>query len=123
MENHRRHRTADSLYIDDEDQRENARLSSQLELDSNTLLVSPAVARARPEYRHQHSIATKACHRSDAGKPSGRKYQLIHRGLFHNHLGYVCPFCPDREHKYPRPHDLQRYEILTVYLWILSGKI
>jgi hypothetical protein len=21
----------------------------------------------------------------------------------------VCPFCPDREHKYPRPDNLQRY--------------
>ncbi|EGU72176.1 hypothetical protein FOXB_17312, partial [Fusarium oxysporum f. sp. conglutinans Fo5176] len=28
---------------------------------------------------------------------------------FHDSPGYVCPFCPDREHKYPRPDTLQRH--------------
>ena len=29
--------------------------------------------------------------------------------------GYTCPFCPDREHKYPRPDNLQRYVALISY--------
>lgn len=34
---------------------------------------------------------------------------MIRHGLVHDSPGYVCPFCPDREHKYPRPDNLQRY--------------
>ena len=34
---------------------------------------------------------------------------MIRHGLVHQSPGYVCPFCPDREHKYPRPDNLQRY--------------
>jgi hypothetical protein len=33
---------------------------------------------------------------------------MIRHGLVHQSPGYVCPFCPDREHKYPRPDNLQR---------------
>ncbi|KAH6949043.1 hypothetical protein BKA56DRAFT_716325 [Ilyonectria sp. MPI-CAGE-AT-0026] len=34
---------------------------------------------------------------------------MIRHGLVHDSPGYVCPFCPDREHKYPRPDNLQRH--------------
>lgn len=37
---------------------------------------------------------------------------MIRHGLVHQSPGYVCPFCPDREHKYPRPDNLQRYVTL-----------
>jgi hypothetical protein len=33
--------------------------------------------------------------------------------LVHDSPGYVCPFCADREHKYPRPDNLQRYVIVV----------
>lgn len=35
---------------------------------------------------------------------------MIRHGLVHNSPGYVCPFCPDQQHKYPRPDNLQRSE-------------
>jgi hypothetical protein len=34
---------------------------------------------------------------------------MIRHGLVHESPGYVCPFCPDREHRYPRPDNLQRH--------------
>ncbi|KAH8752060.1 hypothetical protein BGZ57DRAFT_912845 [Hyaloscypha finlandica] len=34
---------------------------------------------------------------------------MIRHGLVHDSLGYVCPFCPDQERKYPRPDALQRH--------------
>jgi hypothetical protein len=34
---------------------------------------------------------------------------MIRHGLVHNSPGYICPFCPEREHRYPRPDNLQRY--------------
>jgi hypothetical protein len=33
---------------------------------------------------------------------------MIRHGLVHESPGYVCPYCVDREHKYPRPDNLQR---------------
>jgi hypothetical protein len=33
---------------------------------------------------------------------------MIRHGLVHESPGYVCPFCPDRDHRYPRPDNLQR---------------
>ena len=33
---------------------------------------------------------------------------MIRHGLVHRSPGYICPFCPEREHKYPRPDNLQR---------------
>lgn len=37
---------------------------------------------------------------------------MIRQGFVHDSPGYVCPFCPDREHNYPRPDNLARYAIL-----------
>ena len=55
-----------------------------------------------------HYCSVKGCPRSDAGKGFKRKNEMIRHGLVHDSPGYVCPFCPDREHKYPRPDNLQR---------------
>ncbi|KAI1769219.1 hypothetical protein GGR53DRAFT_529032 [Hypoxylon sp. FL1150] len=59
---------------------------------------------ARPHYCH-----VKGCPRSEGGKGFKRKNEMIRHGLVHDSPGYVCPFCPDREHKYPRPDNLQRH--------------
>lgn len=60
-------------------------------------------SQARPHY-----CPVKGCPRSDGGKGFKRKNEMIRHGLVHDSPGYVCPFCPDREHKYPRPDNLQR---------------
>ncbi|KAK7394094.1 hypothetical protein QQX98_013122 [Neonectria punicea] len=59
---------------------------------------------ARPHY-----CPVRGCPRSEGGKGFKRKNEMIRHGLVHDSPGYVCPFCPDREHKYPRPDNLQRY--------------
>ena len=59
---------------------------------------------ARPHY-----CPVKGCPRSEGGKGFKRKNEMIRHGLVHDSPGYVCPFCPDREHRYPRPDNLQRW--------------
>ncbi|KAH7354059.1 hypothetical protein B0T11DRAFT_123587 [Plectosphaerella cucumerina] len=59
---------------------------------------------ARPHY-----CPVPGCSRSEGGKGFKRKNEMIRHGLVHESPGYVCPFCPDREHKYPRPDNLQRH--------------
>ncbi|KAK0711288.1 hypothetical protein B0H67DRAFT_460713, partial [Lasiosphaeris hirsuta] len=59
---------------------------------------------ARPHY-----CPVSGCPRSEGGKGFKRKNEMIRHGLVHDSPGYVCPFCPDREHKYPRPDNLQRH--------------
>lgn len=56
-----------------------------------------------------HYCMVKGCARSEGGKGFKRKNEMIRHGLVHDSPGYVCPFCPDREHKYPRPDNLQRH--------------
>ncbi|TAQ84393.1 hypothetical protein B7494_g7290 [Chlorociboria aeruginascens] len=56
-----------------------------------------------------HYCTVKGCPRSEGGKGFKRKNEMIRHGLVHDSPGYVCPFCPDREHKYPRPDNLQRH--------------
>ncbi|KAG7403274.1 Transcriptional regulator prz1 [Fusarium oxysporum f. sp. rapae] len=56
-----------------------------------------------------HYCPVKECPRSEGGKGFKRKNEMIRHGLVHGSLGYVCPFCPDREHKYLRPDNLQRH--------------
>ena len=56
-----------------------------------------------------HFCPIKDCPRSFGGKGFKRKNEMIRHGLVHDSPGYVCPFCPDREHRYPRPDNLQRY--------------
>jgi hypothetical protein len=59
---------------------------------------------ARPHY-----CPVPGCSRSEGGKGFKRKNEMIRHGLVHDSPGYVCPFCPDRDHKYPRPDNLQRH--------------
>ncbi|KAI5801183.1 hypothetical protein EDC01DRAFT_612311 [Geopyxis carbonaria] len=59
---------------------------------------------ARPHY-----CPVKGCPRAEGGKGFKRKNEMIRHGLVHDSPGYVCPFCPDREHRYPRPDNLQRH--------------
>ncbi|PVH93114.1 hypothetical protein DM02DRAFT_542201 [Periconia macrospinosa] len=56
-----------------------------------------------------HFCPVPDCPRSEGGKGFKRKNEMIRHGLVHASPGYVCPFCPDREHKYPRPDNLQRH--------------
>jgi hypothetical protein len=55
-----------------------------------------------------HFCPVRGCPRAEGGKGFKRKNEMIRHGLVHASPGYVCPFCPDREHKYPRPDNLQR---------------
>lgn len=59
---------------------------------------------ARPHY-----CPVPGCPRGEMGKGFKRKNEMIRHGLVHDSPGYVCPFCPEREHKYPRPDNLQRH--------------
>ncbi|KAF1965108.1 hypothetical protein BU23DRAFT_36241 [Bimuria novae-zelandiae CBS 107.79] len=56
-----------------------------------------------------HYCSVAGCPRAEGGKGFKRKNEMIRHGLVHQSPGYVCPFCPDREHKYPRPDNLQRH--------------
>lgn len=56
-----------------------------------------------------HYCPVEGCPRGEGGKGFKRKNEMIRHGLVHQSPGYVCPFCPDREHKYPRPDNLQRH--------------
>src|SRR5690242_1046259 len=63
-----------------------------------------------------HFCPVKGCPRSEGGKGFKRKNEMIRHGLVHQSPGYVCPFCPDREHKYPRPDNLQRYAVHAIWV-------
>ncbi|KAI5810070.1 hypothetical protein DFH27DRAFT_521691 [Peziza echinospora] len=56
-----------------------------------------------------HFCPVPGCSRGEKGRGFKRKNEMIRHGLVHESPGYVCPFCPDREHKYPRPDNLQRH--------------
>ncbi|KAI1431166.1 hypothetical protein GGR50DRAFT_689937 [Xylaria sp. CBS 124048] len=56
-----------------------------------------------------HYCPVEGCPRGEKGQGFKRKNEMIRHGLVHDSPGYVCPFCPDREHKYPRPDNLQRH--------------
>ena len=57
----------------------------------------------------RHYCPVPGCARSEGGKGFKRENEMIRHGLVHEIQGYICPFCPEREHKYPRPDNLQRY--------------
>ncbi|KAL4935079.1 hypothetical protein BDV06DRAFT_138648 [Aspergillus oleicola] len=56
-----------------------------------------------------HFCPIEGCRRGPGGKGFKRKNEMIRHGLVHNCPGYVCPFCPDQQHKYPRPDNLHRH--------------
>ncbi|KAH7356440.1 hypothetical protein BKA65DRAFT_579331, partial [Rhexocercosporidium sp. MPI-PUGE-AT-0058] len=58
----------------------------------------------RPYY-----CSVKGCPRGKSEKGFKRNNKKIRHGLIHSSPGYVCPFYLDREHKYPRPDNLQRH--------------
>ncbi|KAF8452985.1 hypothetical protein BGX38DRAFT_1180155 [Terfezia claveryi] len=70
----------------------------------------------RPHFCH-----VPGCPRGEKGRGFKRKNEMIRHGLVHDSPGYVCPFCPDREHKYPRPDNLQRYDLLSSHVYELQG--
>lgn len=55
-----------------------------------------------------HYCPVEGCVRGPGGKGFKRKNEMIRHGLVHNSPGYICPFCPDQQRKYPRPDNLQR---------------
>lgn len=61
-----------------------------------------------------HYCPVAGCPRAEGGKGFKRKNEMIRHGLVHESPGYVCPYCVDREHKYPRPDNLQRSVNLKV---------
>jgi hypothetical protein len=67
-----------------------------------------------------HYCPVTGCPRGEGGKGFKRKNEMIRHGLVHQSPGYVCPFCPDREHKYPRPDNLQRYvSFHQIRIWLI----
>ena len=74
-----------------------------------------------------HFCPVKGCTRGRGGQGFKRKNEMIRwvnckeaasptilmvtsrHGLVHTSPGYICPFCPDQQHKYPRPDNLQRH--------------
>lgn len=64
---------------------------------------------ARPHY-----CPVPGCARAEGGKGFKRKNEMIRHGLVHESPGYICPFCPDRDHRYPRPDNLQRSVFVCV---------
>ncbi|KAI8724119.1 ATP-dependent RNA helicase MAK5 [Fusarium sp. LHS14.1] len=61
-------------------------------------------ASARPHY-----CPVTGCPRGEGGRGFKTKNEMIRHGLVHDSPGYTCPFCPDRDYKYPRPDNLQRH--------------
>ncbi|KAK4207816.1 hypothetical protein QBC37DRAFT_432872 [Rhypophila decipiens] len=47
--------------------------------------------------------------RAEGGEGFKRYEIMLRHGLVHDSPGYFCPVCPDREHKYLRPDNLQRH--------------
>jgi hypothetical protein len=56
-----------------------------------------------------HYCLVPGCPRGPGGQGFKRKNEMKRHGLVHESPGYICPFCPEREHKYPRPDNLQRH--------------
>ncbi|KAI9790453.1 MAG: hypothetical protein M1816_005117 [Peltula sp. TS41687] len=56
-----------------------------------------------------HYCPVKDCSRGVGGKGFKRKNEMNRHGLVHTSPGYICPFCPDQKHRYPRPDNLQRH--------------
>lgn len=60
-----------------------------------------------------HFCPIVRCPRSKGGIGFKRKNEMIRHQLVHMSPGYSCPYCPDREHRYPRPDGLQRCGLET----------
>ncbi|KIV83090.1 hypothetical protein, variant 3 [Exophiala sideris] len=56
-----------------------------------------------------HFCPVAGCPRGPGGQGFKRKNEMIRHGLVHTSPGYICPFCADQQHRYPRPDNLQRH--------------
>ncbi|KAJ5403687.1 hypothetical protein N7509_003558 [Penicillium cosmopolitanum] len=70
-----------------------------------------------------HFCPVDGCPRGLGGKGFKRKNEMMRHGLVHNSPGYVCPFCPDQQHKYPRPDNLQRQVALPTDMSVFTTSI
>lgn len=68
-----------------------------------------------------HYCPVKSCPRSIGGKGFKRKNEMIRHGLVHDSPGYMCPFCADQQHKYPRPDNLQRCDLDPLWKFLADG--
>ncbi|KAJ4590483.1 hypothetical protein HRR82_000837 [Exophiala dermatitidis] len=59
--------------------------------------------------KRTHFCSVKGCPRGPGGTGFKRKNEMMRHALVHAPPIYVCPFCPDQQHKYPRPDNLQRH--------------
>ncbi|KXL42359.1 hypothetical protein M433DRAFT_153906 [Acidomyces richmondensis BFW] len=85
------------------------RVSSKVHPDHGTTTDPPSSSHLNVHSSNRpHYCPVEGCKRGEGGRGFKRKNEMIRHGLVHNSPGYVCPFCPDREHKYPRPDNLQR---------------
>ncbi|KAH7076378.1 hypothetical protein BKA63DRAFT_281423 [Paraphoma chrysanthemicola] len=71
-------------------------------------LLNSHTTNVHPQHR-PHYCSVTGCPRSEGGKGFKRKNEMIRHGLVHQSPGYACPFCPDRENKYPGVDNLQRH--------------
>ena len=78
-------------------------------IDANGMTRNPSSHANVHSSNRPHYCPVKTCNRSEGGRGFKRKNEMIRHGLVHQSPGYICPFCPEREHKYPRPDNLQRY--------------
>jgi hypothetical protein len=56
--------------------------------------------------RRLHYCPAKGCPRSAGRKGFKRRNEMTRHRITHKLPEYICPFCLDREHKYPRPENL-----------------
>ena len=70
-----------------------------------------------------HYCPIKGCSRSEGGNGFKRENEMIRHRLVHSSRGYMCPFCNNPEHKYPRPDNLQRYSCSSCnsLVFLISG--
>lgn len=106
--------------LDLEDQRENARTETPTSVTNGFQCTFPNCS--APPFATQYLLNSHAnvhsrdrphycpvsgCPRGPGGKGFKRKNEMIRHGLVRDDPGYVCPFCTDQEHKFPRPDNLQ----------------
>lgn len=61
-----------------------------------------------PSSNRPYYCPVSGYYRIEGGKGIKRKTEMIRHGWQHESVGYVCPYCVDHQHNYPRPDNLQR---------------
>ncbi|KAK8022768.1 hypothetical protein PG993_013535 [Apiospora rasikravindrae] len=72
---------------------------------AQVLIVSSSHANIHASARPHH-CPVRGCPRSYGGKGFKRKTEVARHRRIHDYAGYVCPFCPDHQHKSPGPDGL-----------------